>query len=1089
MAKVRMDILRHIGRIVNAIARASDKTIITIEIVTFLVIFTLAGGLALMQQNTTIEFTVVEQTNHPINGATITLLDEKGAYVADTRVENGRAVLRKIKTGQYTLQVSAPGFATVSRIINTAAYQKISIQMKAKTASFPTATPKPEPKTEATATPWASPSPSLQSNPPQNPPYRESEQEEQRPTWPSATPTVAPSAEPTPSPTPPEASAIPTPLPEWAGSIGQAWQSSRPVLTESIESNLRLGNPYILYDVETQTINLLEYAARYPDYAMLDQLAQLYSSSFAHLNRTPDGTRQWLCGGPACTVYDSSTYHDQEVMLVSLQFIHPLARMLHEITKVPPAVRTAAMNEFTSKATPIVVTDHLQRWMYGPKRWEVRGWGCRFENDTQIGGVTIPKGTRVDGDYNLYEYVEAKLNRSLGDTPGYCNAVTDWELWAASAASETLAAHQRDAQTVPLTAEQVRQLTRFVDAMTRLLQDRTSLKPLTDFQGNAVYGLNVDLGAWDQHPENAYAGYAGAEFPTEAQKMPTQNAGWDVSHGRRFVNVFESLHANRNATGQTFPDAADMKRLANQFAYGAFNKDFDKPRFSNFMDGSDGWYRVGYHGPGYGYAPGALSKDALEGGYGTWSQYNPDVKAALETIWKFFMIPGMADDSGNKNNGYGLSDLVPSASGKAIRLDGKNGGVLVPDSPTLRNLAAFTFEAEINLSVTNKTSLHTILAKGVEAALPHAWLALDLRPDSPLYGKIFLQMGDAKGTYSMRDQPLDWQTGRRYHVAATWDDASKTFRLYRDGQPVGQDYLPQITSGHTGIQPLWIGAYYDGANHVLEGTMDNVRIWNRTLTAEEVRKRSEGQELESGTPVASYGFDEDKSTYSIEQRRHYLAYYRDSITDLGQLMVLPSLAMPAGPPLSDARFEESFDSLEQTRQNQGIAVNVQTVPGRTGNAALFAPGASLTYPSEGRINIRQGTMDFWVKPNWNGSDGQFHPFFYALKEPLSQVMAVGKFTTGNLSFFIWRDPKTLSQVATDVSDWQPGQWHRVQTSWNETTIALTVDGRIIGQQRAVLPNESTATIGIGFYNVSGDYYSADATLDEFNIRTGKKVPN
>jgi hypothetical protein len=34
-----------------------------------------------------------------------------------------------------------------------------------------------------------------------------------------------------------------------------------------------------------------------------------------------------------------------------------------------------------------------------------------------------------------------------------------------------------------------------------------------------------------------------------------------------------------------------------------FNGDFSHPLFHNYFDGSDGWFRVGFNGPGFGYPP------------------------------------------------------------------------------------------------------------------------------------------------------------------------------------------------------------------------------------------------------------------------------------------------------------------------------------------------------------------------------------------------------------------------------------------------------------------------------------------------------
>jgi hypothetical protein len=78
-----------------------------------------------------------------------------------------------------------------------------------------------------------------------------------------------------------------------------------------------------------------------------------------------------------------------------------------------------------------------------------------------------------------------------------------------------------------------------------------------------------------------------------------------------------------------------MKRLSNQLLYKVFNKEFNTPLFSNYMDGSNGWYRVGYaKKKGFGYMPSDMSIAILTGGYGFWAPYNTDINKMYTAIIK-----------------------------------------------------------------------------------------------------------------------------------------------------------------------------------------------------------------------------------------------------------------------------------------------------------------------------------------------------------------------------------------------------------------------------------------------------------------------
>ena len=60
-----------------------------------------------------------------------------------------------------------------------------------------------------------------------------------------------------------------------------------------------------------------------------------------------------------------------------------------------------------------------------------------------------------------------------------------------------------------------------------------------------------------------------------------------------------------------------MAGYGNSVAEILWNGDRRRPLFRNFMDGSNGWYRVGYEGrAASGYRPWALSGVITSGGYG-----------------------------------------------------------------------------------------------------------------------------------------------------------------------------------------------------------------------------------------------------------------------------------------------------------------------------------------------------------------------------------------------------------------------------------------------------------------------------------------
>ena len=62
--------------------------------------------------------------------------------------------------------------------------------------------------------------------------------------------------------------------------------------------------------------------------------------------------------------------------------------------------------------------------------------------------------------------------------------------------------------------------------------------------------------------------------------------------------------------------------------------DFRRPAFTIYMDGTNGWYRVGYSGRrGFAYGPYDLSISVITGGYGFWNKYNPDLIKVMDALW------------------------------------------------------------------------------------------------------------------------------------------------------------------------------------------------------------------------------------------------------------------------------------------------------------------------------------------------------------------------------------------------------------------------------------------------------------------------
>ncbi len=187
------------------------------------------------------------------------------------------------------------------------------------------------------------------------------------------------------------------------------------------------------------------------------------------------------------------------------------------------------------------------------------------------------------------------------------------------------------------------------------------------------------------------------------------------------------------------------------------------------------------------------------------------------------------DISGNNNHGLPNSTAVPSADrfgnpSSAYHFNGIDSQIIIPGSTSLDSPAtASTQFAWIRLEGFSQvgSNFGPILMKSTSSANDFMY-RLDVSA-----GGFGVAFGDwytsAGATY---DTPLEtW-----FNIAATWDGL--TARFYVNGQYIGGD---DVTASVTDDgRDLVIGADYPGAYESFWGTIDDVRVYNRALSDEEI---------------------------------------------------------------------------------------------------------------------------------------------------------------------------------------------------------------------------------------------------------------
>ncbi len=160
------------------------------------------------------------------------------------------------------------------------------------------------------------------------------------------------------------------------------------------------------------------------------------------------------------------------------------------------------------------------------------------------------------------------------------------------------------------------------------------------------------------------------------------------------------------------------------------------------------------------------------------------------------------------------------------------------------------------------------------------------------------------------------------------------------------------------------------------------------------------------------------------------------------------------------------------------------------NQGVLLPNPNqLFYSSTNNINASEGTLEFWIKPAWNGNDGQGH---FILNYGGGGGILIGKDGGNNLRIILNRfgiHPGGEIGSAVNISSWLANQWHHVAFTWSNTTrkLQIYIDGarKVEDSFTITLPSISSSTFQIGG-DGSGSYINA--VIDDLRISDVARSP-
>jgi hypothetical protein len=216
---------------------------------------------------------------------------------------------------------------------------------------------------------------------------------------------------------------------------------------------------------------------------------------------------------------------------------------------------------------------------------------------------------------------------------------------------------------------------------------------------------------------------------------------------------------------------------------------------------------------------------------------DPDTVA----VWHFDEGTGItaADDTGNGHDGTLINSpsWVTGKIGGALQFDGTNY-VSIPDDTAL-DISEGTWEAWIKFDQKPSDAGHLM---NPVAKQEQYWIHAS--SDDSIQAKI-----SVGSTRYIATTGADYiLTGVWYHVACTYDQA--TLKLYIDGELVAENTAP--SGPIDASDPILAVGTWSTPTDYFKGVIDEVRIWDRALTADEVKTHQ--------CLVGEWDFNEDSTT-------------------------------------------------------------------------------------------------------------------------------------------------------------------------------------------------------------------------------------
>ncbi len=183
------------------------------------------------------------------------------------------------------------------------------------------------------------------------------------------------------------------------------------------------------------------------------------------------------------------------------------------------------------------------------------------------------------------------------------------------------------------------------------------------------------------------------------------------------------------------------------------------------------------------------------------------------------------------------------------------------------------------------------------------------------------------------------------------------------------------------------------------------------------------------------------------------------------------------------------------------------VPGKYGQAVRLENLARLVIPAEGRIQLTEGTIEFWVQPLWSSPQPRekevpyhYDHFFDSRDGEFDHGFTINTWDSGAVgarkSLMAASSAKDKSDGVACPIDWRAGEWHHLALAWRrgepgKGLLRLYVDGKLVSEKAdaSIFPEVVSPNLTLGSNTPATPNAMANAVIDELRISKVMREPD